>query len=152
MYAFWSYPVPGFFKLLMAHIKHVEPSCYRLGDANSQYTLSIITSQLHCFQLRTILNGKNFIFFLMGYAQRSRASFNTCAKNNFGFWSRVYYLSLPHLLQSLTFQDKTGMVFFVMLSLYKLKWGTSVTSIITFSGCSPGPELSWSGKTWWTDH
>jgi hypothetical protein len=46
-----------------------------------QYTLSIITSQLHCFQLRTTLNGKDFKFFLMGYAQRSRTSFfNTCAK------------------------------------------------------------------------
>jgi hypothetical protein len=47
-----------------------------------QYTLSIITSQLHCFQLRTILNGKYFKFFLMGYALRCRTSFfNTCMKN-----------------------------------------------------------------------
>ena len=28
-----------------------------------KYTLSIITSQLHCFQLRTTLNGKDFKFF-----------------------------------------------------------------------------------------
>jgi hypothetical protein len=53
-----------------------------------QYTLSIITSQLHCFKLRTTLTGKDFKgFFLMGYAQRSRTSFfNTCIKNNSSFW------------------------------------------------------------------
>ncbi len=28
-----------------------------------EYTLSIITSQLHCFQLRTTLNGKDFKLF-----------------------------------------------------------------------------------------
>ena len=40
--------------------------------------------QLHCFQLRTTSNGKDFKgFFVMGYAQRSRASsFNTCMKSN----------------------------------------------------------------------
>ena len=31
-----------------------------------EYTLTIITSQLHCFQLRTILNGKDFKFFSHG--------------------------------------------------------------------------------------
>ena len=31
-----------------------------------EYTLSIITSQLHCFQLRTTLNGKDFKFFSHG--------------------------------------------------------------------------------------
>ena len=31
-----------------------------------QYTLSIIMSQLHCFQLRTILNGKDFKVFSHG--------------------------------------------------------------------------------------
>ena len=47
----------------------------RLKKYCKKYTLSIITSQLHCFQLRTTLNGKDFkFFFLMGYAQRSRAS------------------------------------------------------------------------------
>jgi hypothetical protein len=30
------------------------------------YTLPIITSQLHCFQLRTTLNGKDFKFFSHG--------------------------------------------------------------------------------------
>ena len=51
-----------------------------------EYTLSIITSQLHCFQLRNTLNGKDFnFFFLMGYARRSRTSFfNTCVKINLG--------------------------------------------------------------------
>ena len=33
---------------------------------SSQYTLSIITSQLRCFQLRTTLNGKDFGFFSHG--------------------------------------------------------------------------------------
>ncbi len=49
-----------------------------------KYTLSIITSQLHCCQLRTTFNGKDFKFFFpMGYAQRSRTSFfDTCMKEN----------------------------------------------------------------------
>ncbi len=37
-----------------------------LLDSLTQYTLSIITSQLHCFQLRTTLNGKDFKFFSHG--------------------------------------------------------------------------------------
>ncbi len=31
-----------------------------------KYTLSIITSELHCFQLRTTLNEKDFNFFSHG--------------------------------------------------------------------------------------
>jgi hypothetical protein len=32
------------------------------GHSLRQYTLSIITSQLHCFQVRTTLNRKDFLF------------------------------------------------------------------------------------------
>jgi hypothetical protein len=38
----------------------------------SQYTLSIITSQLHCFELRTILNGKDFKFFSHGLCKEKQ--------------------------------------------------------------------------------
>jgi hypothetical protein len=65
---------------------HVGPKIFVIFRIELQYTLSIIMSQLHCFQLRTTLNGKDFKFFLMGYAQRSRTSiFNTCMKNNYLF-------------------------------------------------------------------
>jgi hypothetical protein len=37
-----------------------------------QYTLAIITSQLHCFQLRTILNGKDFKFFSHGLCTKKQ--------------------------------------------------------------------------------
>jgi hypothetical protein len=40
---------------------------------SSKYTLSIITSQLHCFQLRTTLNGKDFKFFSHAWAMHREA-------------------------------------------------------------------------------
>jgi hypothetical protein len=54
-----------------------------------QYTLSIITSQLHCFQLRTSLNGKDFKFFSHGLCtekQNILSSTHVCMKNNYLFW------------------------------------------------------------------
>jgi hypothetical protein len=52
-----------------------KKSCSSI-QSEGQYTLSVITSQLHCsFQLRTTLNGKDFNFFLMGCALREAEQF-----------------------------------------------------------------------------
>ena len=62
--------------LVYIYTKNVTPGNKTLGShlklpiteftGLNQYTLSIITSQLHCFQIRTILNGKDFKFFSHG--------------------------------------------------------------------------------------
>ena len=45
---------------------HVGPKIFVIFRIGLQYTISIIMSQLHCFQLRTTLNGKDFKFFSHG--------------------------------------------------------------------------------------
>jgi hypothetical protein len=52
-----------------------------------KYTLSIITSQLHCFQLRATLNGKDFKFFLMGYAEKQNILLQHMREKKILFWS-----------------------------------------------------------------
>jgi hypothetical protein len=68
------------------------------------YTLPIITSQLHCFQLRTTLNGKDFKFFSHGLCRTS--FFNTCIKNIFLVWP---------INVEISFNTKTILVFVLML-------------------------------------
>jgi hypothetical protein len=69
-------------------IRYNYLTCAKKFTYLGQYTLSMITSQLHCFQPNAILNGRISSFFLMSYAQKSRTSFfNTCAKKTFRFWS-----------------------------------------------------------------
>jgi hypothetical protein len=52
-----------------------------------QYTLSIITSQLHCFELRTTSNGKDVQFFSHGLCtEKQNILPQHMREKNFGFW------------------------------------------------------------------
>jgi hypothetical protein len=73
-------------------------------------------SQLHCFQLRTTLNGKDFKFFLMGYAQGSRTSFfNTCMKKNSLFWPINVKISFNTKIKMMLQVMTLSLIFVLML-------------------------------------
>jgi hypothetical protein len=75
-----------------------------------EYTLSIITSQLHCFQLRTILNGKDFKFVSHGLCtKKQNILLQHMREKKFGFWlinveisintkTRLQIMTFPQLL------------------------------------------------------
>jgi hypothetical protein len=69
----------------------------RLKIGTVQYTLSIITSQLHCFQLRTTCNGKDFKFFSHGlYTDKQNILLQYMHENEFFILSNKCGTKLKH--------------------------------------------------------
>ena len=106
-----------------------------------QYRLSInATSKLHCFQLRTTLNGKDFKFGSHRlWSEEQNILLPHMHKNNFGFW-------LLNVEISLNTKTRLGGMAprFHVLAYFHIYWSKS--KIIFYAcveeGCSAPPTIS----------
>ena len=116
--------------VLPHHTKYIQAGAHQkfsnnrvtvelLPHAERQYTLSIITSQLHCFQLRTTLNGKDFKFFSHGLCtEKQNILLQHMHEKKFWILINTYGNNLIIMTWSLVFVLKLVSTFIVKIKNY----------------------------------